>query len=166
MEYEWSQLEWWLKDPDGYNASHTVWDTSKVASQYDANYIDPEPREEHPGLRMRHNMNIGVAHSTNMFETRIYLQYMNPKGKIYRQCNIPECTPEYITETYDDKEQSRFSDCSDKNQCPKGMLVNNTEFSCEQVAGKFVKKGGGFERRFRCWWAHDFVAPYWLEPDP
>ena len=167
MEYEWSQIEWWLVDPDGNNASHSFWDTSTATSK-DSVYIDPWPPEDHPELKMRHNMKLIVTDSRDVHKSRLKLVYVDPVGAPHKECNQPLCTPYYETETDDEHLQSVFSDCSrfcEVDGKNTGML-DNTDFSCDPVAGKYQKWNGGYQRHFKCWWPQDYHYPFWLVPDP
>jgi hypothetical protein len=163
MEYEKSQVEWWLIDPDGHNASTSYWDTSNKTYR-DFAYIDP-PAKDTPGLTMRHNMKIYVLDSLDVNRARVKLEYTNPEGMRQKECrDKPDCVPYYITESNDEVWQSLFWDCAPF--CKKKGMLDNGEFSCDPVADTFRHWNAGFERRFKCWWPHDYVDPFWLVADP
>lgn len=174
MEYDQSSIEWWLKDPDGNNASHYWWDTSNII--LGSKTIDPDDPQNHPGLTMRYNMEVAVADPRNKDSTTVRITYMSDPRKDCGYCNhggpcMSNCQPYYQTESNDEKRQSVLETCShdttwkSKYPCPSSMLKDNTEFSCDKVSHTFYPLNAGFERRFRCWWPLDFVEPYWSKSD-
>lgn len=176
MEHTQSSLEWWLIDPSGHNASHFHWDTSTFPLSGSTS-IDPTDPSLRLSLAMHYNMRLTVSYPRNKDTSTLRITYQNPKNPHCKYCArapcevfgvVPECQPFYQTETNDEKGQSLLEDCySEKDGkeyiCPSPMLKDNKEFSCEKVADAFKPVGAGFERRFRCWWPHDFVEPYGVD---
>ncbi|KAF2621428.1 hypothetical protein BU25DRAFT_416096 [Macroventuria anomochaeta] len=175
MEYEDASIEWWLKDPNGNHAGH-FWfglnaeDVDVVGSTL----IETQDRDAHPELKMRYKMLLTVAYPRNKDNTTITLTYQNGKidGCKYSSDTpskvlglLPLCQPSYQTESNDRTKQSHLNDCSSDPDrkieiCPTSMLAAKLEFSCDKIPDAFYPKGAGFERKFKCWWPHDFVAPY------
>ena len=166
-----SKIEWMLIDPDGNNASNKYWETSDVKDD-DYVLLDPSPHKDHPELTMRHNMKIQIWGDANdKDKTQLRLQYLAEPGYKQPLCKSHQtCTPIYLTETNDELKQSRLDRCDEWCKVGweiRGMLDDNKEFSCDPVPEAFKQQDdGGWERRFKCWWPHDFADPFWLVPDP
>ncbi|KAF2999487.1 hypothetical protein E8E13_008687 [Curvularia kusanoi] len=172
MEYDKSSIEWWLKDPDGNNASHYWWDTSNVLPKGASLHINPDDAQNHPDLKMRYNMEVVIKDPRKKDSTTVRLTYLSDQKKKCTYCEREglcpsHCQPYYQTESNDQKQQSSLEVCSHEGYwgtmrfpCPTSMFQDNTEFSCDKVAGAFYPLGAGFERRFSCWWPHDFLDAY------
>ncbi|KAJ8114502.1 hypothetical protein OPT61_g3632 [Boeremia exigua] len=168
MEYESSSIEWWLKDPNGNDAGHLWTDTSDV-ELFDS-WLETQNRG--PDLQMRYKMILSVLNPRKKDITQVMLTYQNePKS----QCDYYDyfsegnkyCRPFYMTESDDETRPSRLNDCTIRGGsrivCPSPMFKDNVEFSCDKVYDSFYPIGAGFQRRFKCWWPHDFVDPYGIE---
>jgi hypothetical protein len=176
MEYDQSEIEWTLTDPNGEFVGTDLWDTSN-ANPY-SGVVDTRGRDDHPETNMRYKMKLTVGDPRSKDDTTVQLTYLsleNFEGCRYDKKvvgEMPGCRPTYRTETNNQRQQSSLNDCYGVNPytgkttvCPKPML-SNMEFSCDPVPNAFYPKGAGFERKFKCWWPHDFVKPWDGLPRP
>ncbi|KAL1593101.1 hypothetical protein SLS59_009426 [Nothophoma quercina] len=176
MEYEKSEIEWSIKDPHGISAGNDLWDTSN-ANPY-SGVVDTRGRDDTPENNIRYKMKLTVDEPRTKEKSTVQIEYLSWDqfdGCSYNTNVVGEmagCRPIYLTETSDEKQQSSFNGCfglnpftNKKTACPKAML-SNAEFTCEMVADSFYPKGAGFERKFKCFWPHDFVDPWDGLPRP
>src|SRR5690242_7824985 len=173
MEYEESSLEYWLSDPNGRLVKHAHWDTSKERDGA-KKLIETTDRDASSDFQMQYSMLITLRGLRKKADSTLRITYMN-KGRCDRCIGYPvcpfhyrQCQPFYQTETNDEKQQSLLDDCSYDNSlsridyitCDGSLFQDNAEFSCDRVADAYYPKNAGFERRFKCWWPHDFVDPF------
>jgi hypothetical protein len=178
MEYKTASIEWWLRDPNGNNASHYWWALSKGDNSIMIETDPSTPQDK----KMRYKMLMTVTDAMDKDKTRLQLTYQNDRNthchyceqhtpSLLHQCPmayVANCQPSYQTETNDEKKQSLLDTCYDRwegwwhrsGPCPTYMIAENSTFSCDPVSYKFKPLNAGFERRFKCWWPNDFDDPF------
>jgi hypothetical protein len=147
MEYEDASVEWWLEDPNGFNAGH-----GKVSGHGEywlpMATIEDQGRDGDPDSKMPYKVTMKVANCLNKDKTRIYFEF--PTETKDTGCKT-KCPWLYmVTETDDETDPFWFTDC--KNQCGGIRLLTRDVVGCDPIPDAFMKKNAGYERTFECWW--------------
>lgn len=165
MQYEESFLTVWLTDPNGNVGKHIQWDTSKDDDGA-TKLIKATDHATSSDVQMRYSMLLTLYGLRKKEDSTLRITYQSKGtcgaciGRDVCPYLRPQCQPFYQTESTDEKQQALLEDCSWSSLCLGPFFKDDSEFSCDKVADAYYPKGAGFERRFKCWWPHDFVEPY------
>ena len=164
MEHERSEIEWGLFDPNMQQASYGWKDTSKGDAVNIL--IETQDRDSRPQDKMRYKMQLTVSQPRYKDKSRVQIQYVNigqvPGCKYGTGIGfVPECNPSYVTESDDETEVAYINTCESTYDGFQYIcdhpLVTKKVMGCDAIPHAFYPKNAGFERKFTCWWPHDFA---------